>query len=290
MLAKRLPSILPPMTLQESLETTRIYSVLNNIEALTGLIRERPFRSPHHTCSDVALAGGGSVPVPGEISKAHNGVLFLDELPEFKRSAIEVLRQPLEERKVLISRAKGSLEYPAGFMLLAAMNPCLCGYFGHPKRACTCSRRALYWYRRRISGPLLERIDLQVEVEPVPFYEIMDPDVPAESSVIIRERVIKARTCQQQRFLAQPTIHCNAQMADKDINMYCPLELSARKYLLKKMDEMQLSARSYTRIVKLGRTIADLKGIDIIQLEHIAEAIHFRSLDKPLVFSPTNKK
>jgi magnesium chelatase family protein len=278
------------MTLRESLETTRIYSVLNHTQPLTGLIRERPFRSPHHTASDIALVGGGSLPMPGEISLSHNGVLFLDELPEFKRSAIEILRQPLEERKVLISRAKLSLEYPATFILLAAMNPCLCGYFGHPKRACTCSRRALYWYRRRISGPLLERIDLQVEVDPVPYQYFLEETDTGESSATIRQRVINARDIQQRRFSQALATHCNAQLPDKDLDTYCPLEPAARKFLLKTMEDLQLSARSFTRIVKVGRTIADLKGKDTIELSHIAETIHYRHLDKPLIAPSTKKK
>jgi magnesium chelatase family protein len=247
---------------------------------MTGLIRERPFRSPHHTASDVALVGGGSFPMPGEISLAHNGVLFLDELPEFKRSTIEVIRQPLEDRKVLISRAKMSLEYPATFMLAAAMNPCLCGYFGHPKRACTCSKAALYWYRRRISGPLLERIDLQVEVPPVPFDELMVTAIPGEPSLNIRGRVIKARAIQHQRFGYLTDTYCNAQISDSDLETYCQVEQHARKFLFKTMDQWQLSARSYSRILKLGRTIADLAGSDQIEMEHLAEAVSYRSLDR----------
>ena len=289
MLAKRLPSILPPMTLGESLETTRIYSVLNHSEPLTGLIRERPFRSPHHTASDVALVGGGSVPMPGEISLAHNGVLFLDELPEFKRSTIEVIRQPLEDRKVLIARAKMSLEYPATFMLAAAMNPCLCGYFGHPKRACTCSRRALYWYRRRISGPLLERIDIQVDVDPVPFHELPESAPAGESSATIRQRVVQARGVQGRRFEQLPNTYCNAQMPDSDLDRFCQLEEHARKFLFKRMDQLQLSARSYTRILKLGRTIADLAGSEQIELEHVAEALFYRSLDRMAGTPPVPK-
>lgn len=289
MLAKRLPSILPPMTLRESLETTRIYSVINHTEALTGLIHERPFRSPHHTASDVALVGGGAIPMPGEISLAHNGVLFLDELPEFKRSTIEVIRQPLEDRKVLISRAKMSLEFPATFMLAAAMNPCRCGYFGHPKRACTCSREALYAYRRRISGPLLDRIDLQVQVEPVPFQELVECAVPAESSATIRQRVVRSRGIQTRRFEDLPGTYCNAQMPDQEIGRFCPLEEYARKFLFRTMDQWQLSARSYTRILKLGRTIADLAGSGQIQLEHVGEALSYRILDRSPVKLLTEK-
>jgi magnesium chelatase family protein len=288
MLAKRLPSILPPMTLSEALETTRIYSISNNGEPLTGLITERPFRNPHHTTSDVALAGGGSTPMPGEISLAHNGVLFLDELPEFKRTAIEVLRQPLEERKVLIARAKIALEYPASFMFLASMNPCICGYFNHPLRACTCSRRAIYWYRKKISGPLLERIDLHIEVESVPIEELMEQQ-SGESSTIIRQRIIKAREIQSIRYKEQSHIYCNAQMPDTDMDIYCGTEEIARRYLLKSIDRLQLSARSYTRILKVARTIADLAFSKSIELNHVAEAIHFRSLDKPLVIPYTKK-
>jgi len=289
MLAKRLPSILPPMTLRESVETTRIYSVLNHSEPLTGLIRERPFRSPHHTASDVALVGGGTVPMPGEISLAHNGVLFLDELPEFKRSTIEVIRQPLEDRKVLISRAKMSLEFPATFMLAAAMNPCFCGYFGHAGRPCTCSRDSLYRYRRRISGPLLDRIDLQVQVETVPFYELMESAEPGEPSARIRKRVIQARMVQGTRFEQLPGTYCNAQMPDNALDRFCPLEEHARKFLFKTMDQRQLSARSYTRILKVGRTIADLAGSAEIQLEHLAEALSYRTLDR-LPVKPSTKK
>jgi magnesium chelatase family protein len=283
MLAKRLPSILPDMTLAEALETTRIYSVLHNAEPLSGLITERPFRSPHHTASDVALTGGGNIPAPGEISMAHNGVLFLDELPEFKRSAIEVLRQPLEDRKVLISRAKMSLEFPSSFMLIAAMNPCHCGYFGHPVRKCICSKRAIYWYRRKISGPLVERIDLHVEVESVPQEELMKTGPGSESSSAIRSRVVKARNIQLKRFSGTQGVHCNAHMPDPDIEKYCELEDCAKKFLLKTIGELQLSTRSFSRILKISRTIADLAGSKIIELSHVAEAIHFRSLDKPLV-------
>ncbi|QEC69359.1 YifB family Mg chelatase-like AAA ATPase [Panacibacter ginsenosidivorans] len=288
MLAKRLPSILPPMTVDEALETTRIYSVANNAEAMTGLISQRPFRNPHHTISDVALAGGGSVPAPGEISLAHNGVLFLDELPEFKRSVIEVLRQPLEERKLLIARAKLTLEYPASFMFIAAMNPCLCGYLGHPFRPCTCSRKSILWYRRKIASPLLERIDLHIEAEPVPLHELMETDVPAENSPTIRERVINARAIQSHRYVTHNNVYCNAQMPDQMIDNICNIDLSAKKFLLKQMHVLQLSARSYTRILKVARTIADLANSAGIELHHVAEALHYRGLDKPLII-PSNK-
>lgn len=288
MLAKRLPSILPPMTLAEALETTRIYSVMNNGEPLTGLVTERPFRNPHHTTSDVALAGGGSIPMPGEISLAHNGVLFLDELPEFKRSVIEVLRQPLEERKVIIARTKMTLEYPASFMFFASMNPCLCGYFNHPLRDCTCSNKAIYWYRRKISGPLLERIDLHIEAESVPLNQLMDQH-SGESSSIIRQRVIRARKIQSLRYKNDPHVHCNAQMPDTFIDSYCSIDQTANKYLFKKMHLLQLSARSYSRILKVSRTIADLAASKLIELNHVAEALHFRSLDKPLVVNYSKK-
>jgi magnesium chelatase family protein len=288
MLAKRLPSILPPMTTEEALETTKIYSVINNPEPLYGLITERPFRNPHHTSSDIALTGGGSFCVPGEISKAHNGVLFLDELPEFKRTAIEVLRQPLEERKVLIARAQMALSYPASFMLLASMNPCPCGYMNHSFRACTCSKKAIHWYRRKISGPLLERIDLHIEVDPVPLHELMEQPA-GETSALIRKRVIATRNVQSERFKNLDNIHCNSQMPDKDIETFCSMDTKTKNFLFSKMDTLQLSARSYTRILKVARTIADMACSSAIELGHIAEAIHFRSLDKPLVI-PYQKK
>ena len=282
MLAKRLPSILPPMTASEVLETTRIYSVAGNGEPLQGLVTARPFRNPHHTASDVALAGGGSLPLPGEISLAHNGVLFLDELYEFKRSAIEVLRQPLEEGKVRIARAKMSLEYPASFMLVAAMNPCYCGYYGHPTRRCTCSKKALEYYRRKASGPLLERIDLHVEAESLPVRELMQSAGNQEASAVIRQRVILAREMQSRRYQGLYGVHCNAQMPEQDLDRFCPIESHARKFLFQKIDELQLSARSYSRILKLSRTIADLAGSATIELEQVAEAVHFRCWDRPV--------
>ncbi len=282
MLAKRLPSILPPLTFAEALETTRIYSVVNSGEALTGLITERPFRNPHHTSSDISLAGGGSIPIPGEISLAHNGVLFLDELPEFKRSTIEVLRQPLEERKVFIARAKAGIEYPASFQLIASMNPCLCGYFNHPFRICTCSKKAIYWYRRKVSGPLFERIDLHIEAESLSMNDLVELE-PGESSETIRKRVIIARKIQSKRFEQMQNVHCNAQMPDQCIDSFCRIEPHARKFLLKTIDIQQMSVRSYCRILKVSRTIADLKGYDKIELQHVAEAIHLRNLDKPLI-------
>lgn len=288
MLAKRLPAILPPMSVDEVLETTRIYSVANNADTVSGLITQRPFRSPHHTISDVALAGGGSVPMPGELSLAHNGVLFLDELPEFKRSVIEVLRQPLEERKLLIARAKMTLEYPASFMFLAAMNPCLCGYLGHPLRPCTCSRKSIVWYRRKIASPLLERIDLHIEAEPVPLHELIEKDQPSENSDTIRKRVIKARDIQSLRYAQNDNIYCNAQMPEQMIDTICDAEPAAKKFLIKQMQVLQLSPRSYMRILKVARTIADLANCATIELNHIAEALHYRSLDKPLII-PGNK-
>jgi magnesium chelatase family protein len=289
MLAKRLPSILPPLTFAEALETTRIHSVVNSGEALTGLITERPFRNPHHTSSDGALAGGGSIPMPGEISLAHNGVLFLDELPEFKRSTIEVLRQPLEERKVFIARAKAAIEYPASFQLIASMNPCLCGYFNHPVRVCTCSKRAIYWYRRKVSGPLFERIDLHIEAESLSMNELIELE-PGESSESIRKRVIAARKIQSVRYKDLDDVHCNAQMPDAYIDIFCNIEPHARKFLLKTIDMLQLSVRSYCRILKVSRTIADLKGCDEIELSHVAEAIHLRNLDKPLIIPQHNNQ
>jgi magnesium chelatase family protein len=280
MLAKRLPSILPPMTIRETLETTRIYSVAANGKPLEGLITTRPFRSPHHTASDVALAGGGSIPMPGEISLAHNGVLFLDELYEFSRSAIEVLRQPLEEGKVRIARAKMSLEYPASFMLVAAMNPCFCGYYGHPGRKCTCSSRALEYYRRKAASPLLERIDLHVQAESIPMTELMESDEKQESSETIRKRVMKARDRQLIRYRGLAGVHGNAGMPESEMESLCALDPFAKKFLFGKIDRMQLSARSYSRILKVSRTIADLAGSETVKLEHVAEAVHFRGWDR----------
>jgi len=280
MLAKRLPSILPPLNEYESLETTKIYSITSTTS--NGLITERPFRSPHHTASDIALAGGGTIITPGEVSLAHNGVLFLDELPEFKRSAIEVLRQPLEDKEVFISRANMRLRLPASFMLVAAMNPCICGYLGHPSRPCTCSKRALYWYRRKISGPLLDRIDLHIAVEQQSVIEIFSDNTKGENSNTIRKRVMNARAIQQDRFKKLPGIHCNAQMEDNMLNTFCLMEDAAKKFILKKADDSSLSMRAYARILKVARTIADLKASELILLEHTAEALQFRLLDKPV--------
>ena len=278
MLARRLPSIMPPMTLDEALETTKIHSVAGRIGAGNGLIGQRPFRSPHHLTSRVALIGGGSTPQPGEISLAHNGVLFLDELPEFGRTLIETLRQPMEEGRVTVSRAKYTVEYPADFMLIAAMNPCPCGYYGHPSRECVCSQSAVYQYMNRISGPVLDRIDLHVHVSPLSFSELYG-ERPEESSATIRLRVVAARATQQARFAGLP-IHCNASMGSKQIRAFCPLPAESETMLRRAMERMHLSARAYDRIVKVARTIADLAGEARIAPDHIAEAIRYRSLDR----------
>lgn len=279
MLSKRIPSILPPFTLHESLETTKIHSVAGTLPAGSALMTRRPFRSPHHTISDVALVGGGTYPQPGEISLAHNGVLFLDELPEFKRQVLEVLRQPLEERTITISRARSTVNYPAGFMLVASMNPCPCGYYNHPEKECTCAPGAVKKYLSRISGPLLDRIDLHVEVTPVPFKDL-SLQKSGETSAEIRERVIKAREIQQLRFKPSPEIHCNAQMTSSKIRAYCALDEASMALLKKAMEKLGLSARAYDRILKVSRTIADLAGDEDIKAAHVAEAITYRSLDR----------
>ncbi|MGZ3943721.1 MAG: YifB family Mg chelatase-like AAA ATPase [Mucilaginibacter sp.] len=279
MLARRLPSILPPLTLYESLETTKIHSVAGKLSTADALVTVRPFRSPHHTISDVALVGGGSNPQPGEISLAHNGVLFLDELPEFKRTVLEVMRQPLEERRITVSRAKFSVEYPANVMLVASMNPCPCGYYNHPEKECTCPPGAVQKYLGKISGPLLDRIDLHVEVTPVNFSELSS-DRLAEKSDLIRERVIKAREMQTERFGNKPELHANAQMSPQMVRDICKINAAGQTLLKKAMEKLGLSARAYDRILKVSRTIADLAGSDEIKLEHLAEAIHFRSLDR----------
>ena len=279
MLARRLPSILPPLSLNESLETTKIHSVAGKMAALDALVTVRPFRSPHHTISDVALVGGGSNPQPGEISLAHNGVLFLDELPEFKRTVLEVMRQPLEERRITVSRAKLSVDYPANVMLIASMNPCLCGFYNHPEKECTCPPGAVQKYLNKISGPLLDRIDLHVEVTPVNFSELSS-DRLAEKSENIRERVIKARDIQTQRFGNKPDLHANAQMSPQMVRDVCKINTAGQTLLQKAMEKLGLSARAYDRILKVSRTIADLAGSEEIKLEHLAEAIHFRSLDR----------
>lgn len=279
MLAKRIASILPPLTLNEALETTKIHSVAGRIAKNSSLVATRPFRSPHHTISDVALVGGGTFPQPGEISLAHNGVLFLDELPEFKRTVLEVMRQPLEDRQITISRAKFSVEYPASFMLVASMNPCPCGYYNHPEKDCVCSPGVVQKYLNKISGPLLDRIDIHVEVVPVPFEKLSDSKV-AEPSHIVRDRVIKARTIQDQRFSASNGIHCNAQMTSKLLRKYCEIDTNGQAILKNAMEKLGLSARAYDRILKVSRTIADLEGCEHIQTQHLAEAIQYRSLDR----------
>lgn len=279
MLAKRLPTILPPLTLDEALETTKIHSVSGLQGKSKGLITNRPFRSPHHTISNVALVGGGGYPQPGEISLAHNGVLFLDELPEYQRTVLEVMRQPLEDRQVTISRAKFSVDYPASFMLIAAMNPCPCGYFNHPEKECSCSPNMVERYLSKISGPLLDRIDLHVEVTPVKFDELANIK-KSESSSEIRKRVVKARTLQNERFDGNVQVFSNAQMNSKHVHEYCQLDSKGGQILKTAMDKLGLSARAYDRILKVARTIADLDRADKIRPQHIAEAIQFRSLDR----------
>ncbi len=278
MLAKRLPSILPPMTLLEALETTKIHSVVGRVKD-TGLMAQRPFRSPHHTISDVALVGGGSYPQPGEISLSHNGVLFLDELPEFKRSVLEVLRQPLEDREVTISRAKFTVTYPSSFMLVASMNPSPGGYFNDPNAPVTSSPAEMQRYLGKISGPLLDRIDIHIEVTPVPFDKLSD-DRKGESSVTIRERVTRARQIQSLRFKQHNSIHYNAQMNTKQIRKFCVLDSDSKSLLKTAMERLNLSARAYDRILKVSRTIADLEGDKDVNGSHISEAIQYRSLDR----------
>ncbi len=279
MLAKRLSSILPPLTLHEALETTKIHSVAGKLGTDAHLISNRPFRSPHHTISDVALVGGGGMPQPGEISLAHNGVLFLDELPEFKRTVLEVMRQPLEERRVTISRAKVSLDYPANFMLIASMNPCPCGYYNHPEKECVCPPGGVQRYLNRISGPLLDRIDLHVEVTPVSFDQ-MTADRKAESSEEIRARVISARQMQVERFVKSENTHHNAMMPSQMVKEVCKINEAGKMLLKKAMDKLGLSARAYDRILRVSRTIADLAQSPDIRIEHLAEAIQYRSLDR----------
>ncbi|MBC7125710.1 MAG: YifB family Mg chelatase-like AAA ATPase, partial [Bacteroidales bacterium] len=279
MLAKRIPTIIPPLTLREALETTKIHSVAGKIDRNTSLMTRRPFRSPHHTISDIALVGGGQFPQPGEISLAHNGVLFLDELPEFKRTVLEVMRQPLEDRVITISRAKFTVEYPASFMLVASMNPCPCGYYNHPEKECVCSPGVVQKYLNRISGPLLDRIDIHVEVIPVPFDKLASAP-PAESSAQIRERVVKARQIQEERFVPWADVHCNAQMTSKLIRQFCVLDEAGTAILKTAMERLNLSARAYDRILKVSRTIADLEQSEKILPQHVAEAIQYRSLDR----------
>ena len=279
MLAKRLPSILPPFTLQEALETTKIHSVAGKVEKNTSLLTQRPFRSPHHTISDVAMVGGGSFPQPGEISLAHNGVLFLDELPEFNRSVLEVLRQPLEDRYISISRARFAVNYPASFMLVASMNPCPCGFYNHPERACLCVAGSVQKYLNRISGPLLDRIDIQIEIVPVPFEKISEQQ-PAEPSNLVRERVMQAREIQSKRFASDKNTYCNAQMSSRQLHKYAVPDKEGLTLLKNAMQRLCLSARAYDRILKVSRTIADLAGSDTIQSNHLAEAINYRNLDR----------
>jgi magnesium chelatase family protein len=279
MLAKRIPTILPPLSLQEALETTKIHSVAGKLPGNTSLISKRPFRSPHHTISDVALVGGGGNPQPGEISLAHNGVLFLDELPEFKRTVLEVMRQPMEERRVSIARAKVSIDFPASFMLIASMNPCPCGYFNHPEKECSCAPVMVQRYLNKISGPLLDRIDLHVEVTPVPFNELSSQRV-SETSDKVRERVIRAREIQEERFKGQDGVYANAQMSSKQLKEICVLNSVSQNLLKAAMDRLNLSARAYDRILKVSRTIADIEGSADILPQHLAEAIQYRSLDR----------
>ncbi|GCB33480.1 YifB family Mg chelatase-like AAA ATPase [Bacteroides faecalis] len=279
MMAKRLPSILPPLSLSESLETTKIHSVAGKLGRNSSLITQRPFRAPHHTISQVAMVGGGSFPQPGEISLAHNGVLFLDELPEFSRSVLEVLRQPLEDRCITISRVKSSINYPASLMLIASMNPCPCGYYNHPTKPCVCNPGQVQKYLNKISGPLLDRIDIQIEIVPVPFDKISDQR-RGEASTIIRERVMKARQIQEKRYKDFPGVHCNAQMNSQLLATYAHPDEKGLQLLRTAMDRLNLSARAYDRILKVARTIADLEGCEQILSNHLAEAIGYRNLDR----------
>lgn len=279
MMAKRLPSILPPLSLQESLETTQIHSVAGLLKTDSTLIAKRPFRSPHHTISQVALVGGGQMAQPGEISLAHNGVLFCDELPEFQRQVLEVLRQPLEDRQINISRAKYNVSYPCSFMFVASMNPCPCGYYNHPTKHCCCTPGQITRYLNRISGPLLDRIDLQIEITPLSFEE-MSRTSPGESSATIRERVIRARQIQEERFSSSPGIHCNAQMTSRLMHRFAEPDATGMEMLREAMNRLQLSARAYDRILRVARTIADLDGQENIQPHHLAEAIGYRNLDR----------
>lgn len=279
MLAKRLPTILPPLSLQEALETTKIHSVAGKLPENSTLISKRPFRSPHHTISDVALVGGGTNPQPGEISLAHNGVLFLDELPEFKRTVLEVMRQPMEERRVTISRAKIAIDFPASFMLISSMNPCPCGFYNHPEKECTCPPGAVQKYLNKISGPLLDRIDLHVEVTPVPFSELSKVE-NGETSAVIRDRVMIARDIQTERYKGIDGVYANAQITSKQLKEICVITQAGQTLLKAAMDKLNLSARAYDRILKVSRTIADLAQSADIKVEHLAEAIQYRSLDR----------
>ena len=279
MMAKRLPSILPPLSLSESLETTQIHSVAGKLNQDCSLIAQRPFRSPHHTISQVALVGGGQNPQPGEVSLAHNGVLFCDELPEFSRSVLEVLRQPLEDRQINISRAKYSVTYPCSFMFVASMNPCPCGYYNHPQKACVCTPGQIHRYLHKISGPLLDRIDLQIEITPLSFEEL-SRTAPGENSATIRERVMRARQIQEQRYAGCQGVHCNAQMNSRMLRQYAALDEQSTEMLRSAMTRLQLSARAYDRILKVARTIADLEGCENVLTHHLAEAIGYRNLDR----------
>ena len=279
MMAKRLPGILPPLSLQESLETTQIHSVAGKLPGNCSLIAHRPFRAPHHTVSQVALVGGGSNPQPGEISLAHNGVLFCDELPEFQRSTLEVLRQPLEDRVINISRAKYSISYPCSFMFVASMNPCPCGYYNHPTKQCCCTPGQIVRYLNKISGPLLDRIDIQCEITPLSFEEL-SRTAPGESSATIRERVVRARKIQEERFKDEPGVHCNAQMTSRLMHRYAEPAPEDMDMLREAMNRLQLSARAYDRILRVARTIADLEGSEHIQTHHLQEAIGYRNLDR----------
>ena len=288
MMAKRLPSILPPLSLAESLETTQIHSIAGKLSRDTGLISQRPFRSPHHTISQVALVGGGATPQPGEISLAHNGVLFTDELPEFNKQTLEVLRQLLEDRKITISRAKYTLEYPCSFMFVASMNPCPCGYYGDPTHHCVCTPGQIQRYMNKISGPLLDRIDIHCEIQAVPFAQLSQMQ-PGEPSAVIRERVIRARKIQEERFnslsdgknlVAVRRVHCNAQMSERMLHQFAEPDADSLDMLRMAMERLKLSARAYSRILKVARTIADLEGSEKVQSVHIAEAIGYRNLDR----------
>jgi magnesium chelatase family protein len=279
MIANCIPGILPSMTLKESLETTKIHSVAGKTDAIHALLTERPFRSPHHSISAVALIGGGSRPQPGEISLAHNGVLFLDELPEFQRSVLEVLRQPLEDRKIRISRASYAIDYPAGFMLVASMNPCPCGYYNHPEKQCVCTPNQIQKYLNRVSGPLMDRIDLHIEVTPV-TYEKLSEKGESESSSTIRRRVVSARKIQEKRFENDPETFCNARMTTRDIHRYIQVDSTGQNLLKIAMRRLNLSARAYNRILKVSRTIADLDNSENVQVQHVAEAIQYRTLDR----------
>ncbi|MFT5126402.1 MAG: magnesium chelatase family protein [Candidatus Omnitrophota bacterium] len=281
MIAKRIASILPPMTLEEALETTKIHSIAGTLPANQPLIGKRPYRSPHHTVSDAGLLGGGAYPVPGEVSLAHHGILFLDELPEFARNVLEVMRQPLEDGQVTISRAAATVTFPCQFMLVAAMNPCPCGYHGDPQRECRCSQKQITNYRNRISGPLLDRIDIHIEVPSVNYNELSSME-PGESSAIIRERVIQARKTQQARFKELPHVHCNANMGARELNKHCLLQPEAQDMMKMAINELNFSARAYDRILKVSRTIADLAGSETIEGEHVSEAIQYRTLDREL--------